>query len=228
MRREEYLKRYDDRLVLEEPLFHVPLRKEYLLKEIGRGKRVLDLGCLGGQFSRLIQEQNNEVYGVEVNPRAAEAAQSRGIRVKVFDLNDGIPFEDEFFDVVNATDILEYIFDTKFLLEECSRVLKSNGTLLFTTPNLNSLSNRIRVLTGGYLGLMGAYPEDHFGEHIRIFNLSKLKELCEYTGFRVVDVRGVPTLTKNLLGYRVLRPLIRAMPQFGELLMVKAKRADET
>ena len=66
MKSREYVRKADA-LAFEEPLFEIPLRKEYLLKEIGRGKRVLDLGCLGGQLSQLIKNQNNDVFGVEAN-----------------------------------------------------------------------------------------------------------------------------------------------------------------
>jgi methionine biosynthesis protein MetW len=221
----EYVRR-QDALASESPLFEIPLRKEYILKEIGRGRRVLDLGCLGGLISKLIKDQNNEVYGVEVNPRAATRAQDRGIRVKVFDLNDGIPFEDGYFDVVNAGEVVESIYDTKFLFEEINRVLKPGGILLFSTPNLNSLSNRLKILTGGYLNLMGAYPDDHFGDHIRVFNIPKIRELCQTTGFRVQDIVGVAALEGGV-SYKLLRPLVKAMPQFGELLVVKAQRVDD-
>lgn len=222
----EYARRYDA-LAMEGPLFDIPVRKEYILKEIGRGKRVLDLGCLGGQISKLIKDQNNEVYAVEVNPKAAKVAEERGIRVKVFDLNDGIPFEDGYFDVVNAGEIIEHIYDTKFLFEECNRVLKPHGVLLFTFPNLNSLQNRVRVLRGDYLAHVGAFPDDHYGENIRIFNLDKARELCHYAGFRVVDVVGVPALAAGTMSYALLRPLVAVAPQLGELIVVKARRADD-
>lgn len=225
MKLNDYIRRYDS-LSAEGPLFEIPVRKEYILKEIGRGKRVLDLGCMGGQISKLIKDQNNEVYGVEVNAKAAELAEKRGIRVKVFDLNDGIPFEDGFFDVVNAGEIVEHLYDTKYLFEEIARVLKPGGLLLFSVPNLNSLSNRLSVLTGGYLSLMGAYPDDHYGGHIRVFNLSKVEEICSQTGFKVVDVVGVPSLEKESVRYRMLQPLVRAVPQLGELLVIKASRGD--
>jgi methionine biosynthesis protein MetW len=226
MKMTEYVRRYD-RLTSEAPLYDIPLRKEYLIREIGRGRRVLDLGCLGGQFSKLIKDQNNDVYGVEVNPKAAAMAESRGIRVKVFDLNDGIPFEDGFFDVVNAGEIIEYIYDTKFLFEEINRVLKPGGLLFLSTPNLNSLSNRVRVLRGGYLSQLGAYPDDHFGENIRVFNAAKIRELCAHTGFRVMDVVGVPALEAGSLSYRLLRPVVHFAPEFGALLIVKARRNDD-
>src|SRR5690348_16731056 len=111
MQMKEYLTKYDS-LASEDALYEIPLRKEYVLSRIGRGKRVLDVGCLGGKISSLIMSQNNEVWGVEVNPAAAAVAERRGVKVKVADVEDGLPFESASFDVVNAGEILEHLYDT--------------------------------------------------------------------------------------------------------------------
>lgn len=239
MQMPEFLQKYDS-LASEEVLFEIPLRKEFILNQIGRGKRVLDVGCLGGKISQLIMEQNNEVWGVEVNPNAAKVAESRGIRVKVANVEDGLPFNSRFFDVVNAGEIVEHLYDTKNFFAECYRVLKPGGAFLFTTPNLNSLENRIRVATGGYLTMVGAYPEDHFGDHIRVFNLAKIQELCRQTGLEIDTVRGVPWLRSRgsgtgrlttrlpdrlldtFLSRKVAQIVGRVSPGTSKLLMVKA------
>lgn len=224
MKMHDYVSRYDS-LASEEELFRIPQRKEYLLKEIGRGKRVLDVGCLGGQLSRLILEAGNEVWGVEINPVAAEAAQSRGIRVKVADAEQGLPFEDESFDVVHAGEVIEHLYDTKAFLAECRRVLKRGGVVIFTTPNLNSLENRLRVVTGGYLSMTGAYPEDHYGSHVRVFNVDKIRELCAQTGFELKDVRGIFSLEPRRRWVEAgLRVAARVAPKLSKLLICKAER----
>lgn len=224
MQMRDYVTKYDS-LASEDSLFEIPLRKEYILSRIGRGKRVLDVGCLGGKISRLIMEQNNEVWGIELNPSAAEAAQKRGVRVKIANIEDGLPFETSSFDFVNAGEIVEHLYDTKYFFEESWRVLKTNGKLLFTTPNLNSLENRIRVVTGGYLTMSGAYPEDHFGSHIRLFNLSKIKEICHQTGFELVDICGIPHLESwGKWADQSLGVVGKLLPSFSKLLMVTAQK----
>ena len=222
----DFVSKYDS-LASEDALFDIPLRKEYVLSRIGKGKRVLDVGCLGGKTARLIMEQNNEVWGVELNSAAAEVARQRGIRVKVADIEEGLPFESSSFDVVNAGEIVERLYDTKSFFEESWRVLKVGGILLFTTPNLNSLENRIRIISGGYLTMVGAYPEDHFGDHIRLFNRSKIKEICRQTGFQLVDVSGIPKLESwgkwvdHSLGI-----VGKILPGFSKMLMVTAKKIE--
>jgi 2-polyprenyl-3-methyl-5-hydroxy-6-metoxy-1,4-benzoquinol methylase len=224
MQLHDYITKYDS-LASEEALYNIPHRKEYLLEQIGRGKRVLDVGCLGGQISRLIMEQNNEVWGLEINPTAAEVARKRGIRVKLADAEKGLPFEDSAFDVVNAGEILEHLYDTKQFFQEARRVLKPGGILLFTTPNLNSLENRFRVVAGGYLSMVGAYPEDHYGSHVRIFNSSKVRELCRQTGFDLKDTRGVFTLERRARWIDApLAVAARVAPNLSKLLMFKAQK----
>lgn len=224
MQIDEYLTKYDS-LASEEAFFRIPLRKEYLLSQIGRGKRVLDVGCMGGQISRLIQEQNNEVWGVEINERAAAEAIRRGIRVKVADVEKGLPFDSASFDVVYAGELLEHLYDTRTFFLDAHRVLKQEGTLLFSTPNLNSFENRMRVIKGDYLSNVGAYPEDHHGQNVRIFNLSKIREICYSTGFEIKDVRGI--FTEEPSSKLLSIPLglaSRLIPGFAKFLMVKARK----
>ena len=224
MQMHDYVSKYDS-LASEEEMYNIPQRKEYLLAQIGRGKRVLDVGCLGGKLSREIISAGNEVWGVEINPTAAEVARKRGVRVKVADVEQGLPFDDAAFDVVHAGEVLEHLYDTKAFFAECRRVLKTGGVLLFTTPNLNSLENRLRVASGGYLSMTGAYPEDHYGNHVRVFNVDKVRELCAQTGFEVSDMRGVFSLEPRARWIDAsLRLAARVAPKFSKLLIFKAEK----
>lgn len=224
MQMHDYVSKYDS-LASEDAFYNIPQRKEYLLAQIGRGKRVLDVGCLGGRLSREIMERNNEVWGVEVNPAAAEVARKRGIRVTVADVEKGLPFDEASFDVVHAGEVLEHLYDTKSFLNECRRVLKDGGILLFTTPNLNSLENRLRVATGGYLSMVGAYPEDHYGSNVRVFNVEKVRELCNQTGLELKEVRGVFGLERRARWLEApLRVAARVAPTLSKLLMFKAEK----
>jgi SAM-dependent methyltransferase len=217
---------HSDRLATEEWQFQIPNRKEYLLAQMGKGKRILDVGCLSGKLSRLMMDQNNEVWGIEVNPAAAELAQRRGVRVKVVDVEqEGFPFESASFDVVHAGEFLEYLYDTKLFFEEARRVLKPGGLLLLTAPNLNSWENRIRVASGGFATGLGAYLEDHFGSHVRVFNLAKLKELCFETDFEIRDVAGVAALDARGWWWDMPMGLVgRCFPSFSKLILITAQK----
>lgn len=225
MKMQEYIRSYDG-LALEDALYEIPVRREYLLSQIGQDMRILDVGCLGGRLSQLLMRKRNEVHGIELNKKAADIASARGIRVRVADVEDGIPFESGFFDIIHAGDVLETLYDTRDFFLECRRTLKPGGTLLFTTPNLNSLDNRVRILLGEFPeGIMGAYPEDHAGQNVRAFNVGKVRELCRETGFRIEEIRGIPSLRPR--GPLLDGPLAlagRFFPNLSRLLLVKATR----
>ena len=45
-----------------------------------------------------------------------------------------IPFEDQFFDGIICTEVLEHVFNIDEVLKELNRVLKPNGKAIITTP----------------------------------------------------------------------------------------------
>jgi len=63
-----------DRLANEGELLQVPGRVDWVLDQVGVGKRVLDIGCRGGSLSRKVLDRNNQVWGLEPHPAAALAA----------------------------------------------------------------------------------------------------------------------------------------------------------
>ena len=63
---------------------------------------------------------------------------------------DTLDFEDESFDLIILAEVIEHLYDPDIVLSECYRILKTNGCLLITTPNLLSWYNRILMMFGYY------------------------------------------------------------------------------
>jgi ubiquinone/menaquinone biosynthesis C-methylase UbiE len=60
-----------------------------------------------------------------------------------------IPVEDETFDVVICCEVIEHMeLDPMFMLAEVNRVLKPQGTLILTTPNITSSRALYKMLRG--------------------------------------------------------------------------------
>jgi len=47
-----------------------------IVKYVDKGKRVLDVDCATGHLAEKLAENDNEVYGIEVDPKAADEAKS--------------------------------------------------------------------------------------------------------------------------------------------------------
>src|SRR5438094_7111122 len=75
------------------------------------GRRVLDLGCRTGALTQHYAP-GNEVVGVDVDGDAlARASERLGIQTLWADVEEGLPFADDSFDVVVAGELLEHLAD---------------------------------------------------------------------------------------------------------------------
>lgn len=82
-----------------------------------------------------------------------------------------LPFTSNSLDIVVAGEIIEHLYDTGDFLEEIKRVLKPEGKLIITTPNLAPLANRARILFGFQPPTCNIELDGQVG-HIRAFTKS--------------------------------------------------------
>jgi len=130
-----------------------------------------------------------------------------------------IPLES--FDVVFAGEIIEHIYDTDAFLQEVYRVLKYDGDLILTTPNLATLGRRILLLFGKNPLIENSLRRDDSSGHIRYFIIETLLELLSLNGFKVVKVAStVINFTKN--GSIKTRMLAKLFPSLGSTIIIKA------
>ena len=104
-----------------------------------RGKRVLEIGCGRGGFSKYLLECGANLVAADFSPAAVAIAKrlltdSLPCDVRVADIQN-IPFSDNEFDVVISLETLEHVPDWEKGLAELVRVTKPDGELIITTPN---------------------------------------------------------------------------------------------
>jgi SAM-dependent methyltransferase len=200
--------------------------KSYKLLENCKPGKILDIGCMGGKSLTNLKQKGWDCYGIELSD-AAEIALARGINCLKHDVSKGIPFNDEFFDVVWAEEVIEHLMDTDSFLAEANRVLKRNGVLIISTPNIASLINRLRLLFGRNLRYV-QYNLNGPG-HIRYYTLDLLRNQLLNHDFRVNKIMGnflsIPDPTKRkFLRKHFLAPLGTWLPSLSENLIVRAEK----
>lgn len=177
-----------------------------LLDERGliRGKRILDLGCGVGIMALAFKKLGGKVTGIDKfifpsasdNPyRIADFKALRrvwdayGITVVEHDILTRLPFEDSAFDAVNSDATVEHLLHSpKGMFTEVHRILKPGGAFLVTTPNLANLLRRVRFIFGRAptWDLKDYFDrEANFTGHRREFTMGELRQMLEWTGFRV-------------------------------------------
>jgi tocopherol O-methyltransferase len=106
-----------------------------------RPQNILDVGCgIGGSSLYLAEKFGARVTGITLSPvqanRAQERAKAAGLEGKAdFKVANALemPFDDNSFDLVWSLESGEHMPDKVKFLQECYRVLKPGGKLIFAT-----------------------------------------------------------------------------------------------
>ena len=158
----------------------VPERIPLLVAAVGRGKRVLDLGCRSGALTQHFLG-GNSVVGLDIDAAALEKAATLGIQPVQANVEEPLPFEDGSFDAVVAGELFEHLQFPDALVAEIGRVLRPGGVLAGSVPNAFRVQSRLRFLRG-------EPPEDD-PTHLRMFSPAALRQLL--SGFERVELSFV-------------------------------------
>ncbi len=147
-------------------------RSRELIKLIGKGKKIIDLGCRDGTLTKYFTK-GNEVFGVDIDQELLTKCRNRlGIRTKHYDLNSPKwPFKKNYYDVVVAGEILEHLFNPEEVLKKIKSLLNSSGMLIGSVPNSFHILDRI-----GFV--FGKTPRGYIDPtHVNMFSVSSLRLL---------------------------------------------------
>jgi SAM-dependent methyltransferase len=112
--------------------------------------RILDVPCGPGILARELHDRGfHDITGVDILPDA-EVPVIEGMRYVRHDIDTPLPFPDSCFDVVVSREGIEHLAGPFLFLRELSRVLRPDGQLFLTTPNIMSVDGRVKFLLTGY------------------------------------------------------------------------------
>jgi ubiquinone/menaquinone biosynthesis C-methylase UbiE len=158
------------------------------------GDRALDIGCGAGDFTAALARYGARPIGVEVASGAVQRARGRhpGLDFRLVAIDGPLPLEDNSFELVWASEVIEHVIDTARWLSEVRRVLVPGGRLLVTTPS----HGRLRVALFG----VERFSEP-LGDHLHLYTRRSLVTLLDEFGFSEVHVQAVegpPLLRRSL------------------------------
>lgn len=144
-------------------------RDEIVKKIVGSmGKvEILELGC-----------GENSLFSDSVK---VDIAKIKGCMQ--VDCNKPLPINRKF-DVIVSLDLIEHLLETDIFLEECKRLLKQDGLLILSTPNVMNICNRLGMIIDD--GTIDRYFNGTFEfGHVRYFTPKSLKKTLEKHNFTV-------------------------------------------
>jgi len=201
------------------------LRIDLALRVLGRGTRLLDVGCGSGALGSVLLSSGRyeEVHGLELSEEAAARARERGLRALAFNLNAGrFPYPDGSFDTVTCLAVIEHVFDPRRLLNEIARVLAPGGTLVLDTPNIRYAKHLWALLVRRRFPITAGDAEDlrlaYDGGHLHYFTYRDIARLLNDRGLK--PERFFRILPPRLLGGGLGAPagVLSRIPGLSELM----------
>ncbi|MCY7410437.1 MAG: class I SAM-dependent methyltransferase [Chitinophagales bacterium] len=165
----------------------LPLESKIILKWIGEGKQVLEIGCHSGDFSEWIQKQNCEVTGIEINAKALQEAKPFLKESYCGDIEHEdfwLQLRNKKFDVIMFEHVLEHLNDPWKVLANSKKFLGKNGLLIIALPNISNADSRFNMFFGNF-----DYEETGVMDktHLRFFNQKTTKEMILKAGYVIEE-----------------------------------------
>ncbi|MEI8349050.1 MAG: class I SAM-dependent methyltransferase [Candidatus Omnitrophota bacterium] len=152
------------------------------LHSLPKNLRILDAGCGEGVLVEEFLTKGYQITGIDLNYESEYVQRADILH---------LPYPDNTFDVILMLDMIEHISfeDQPRALSEAKRVLRPDGALVMSVPNLVHLNSRVRNLLTGKFDRTDK-EENHPGERPYKENIMLLTN----AGFDIKKIKGI-TLT---------------------------------
>ena len=158
---------------------------------------VLDVACGQGAFMRRLMQLGYRAFGMDL----VDDAKSNVVEaeVRAIDLDDPVALRDVSselagqFDAVVSLETIEHLKAPWMFLDFCVRVLKDDGHLILSTPNVSTLASRMLFLYSGRFMLFGDKNARTMG-HINPLPSWEIELMLQSVGLISVSREGVGSI----------------------------------
>ncbi|MBS1794532.1 MAG: methyltransferase domain-containing protein [Acidobacteria bacterium] len=208
---------------------------ENILKNAGRGT-LLDVPAGEGALALRLKNLGFDVACCDLYTEIFKLPETE---IKRGNLDAALPYDDASFDYVVCVEGLEHIENPANAIREFARILRENGTLIVSVPNIMNIEERLKWLFNGYTShfkplsaetLDGIRREfggmEEIALHVNPIGYSEVRFLLEKNGFRLEDT-FLDKPKRNSWAYRPLVGLIRLAARFASPSKRKSRWTDE-
>jgi len=202
--------RWWDRNSEFKPLHDInPLRLNYIKEQCGgslEGKRILDIGCGGGILSESLALEGASVVGIDLAEAGLEVA-------KLHLLESGLDIDYQFisaeelaqsesgsFDVIACLEMLEHVPDPSLIIEACSKLIKPDCQLFFSTINRNPKSYFFAIVGAEYVLNLLPKGTHHYEKFIRPSEIDEWARAYDLSISSMIGMTYNPITKKYKLG----------------------------
>ena len=154
---------------------------EYLRKT--QSNKLLSVGCGLLDQVKILETAGFDVYGVDID------IANDTDRLKFHDLNqyNDLPFDEQKFDFVLCQEVIEHIENPWLLFRKIKRVLKKDGIIVLTTPNILSRNSR-QYFMNSAVGFFESFNEESIWQHINPLPFWEIMHIANYNDFELLKL----------------------------------------
>ena len=185
-------KEFNDREMLFENDSFERRKLKKLVSLAPKTGKVLEVGCGYGFLSFLMLVKNRQVFATDIVKGIAQKPLSKGVIFKKISQGK-FTFENNTFDCIISTDVIEHVLEESNFMEECWRVLKKEGKLIMATPNIYRLSFWLKTLVfqkPKFPNKGNFDPIFKTDQHLREYDKKRLRFLFEKDRCKDVEIFG--------------------------------------
>lgn len=172
-----------------------PLRLKFIDQRANlSGKRVLDIGCGGGILAEAMAALGAEVTGIDLGRAPLAVAKlhlkesGRQVTYQQISAEELARQRPGAFDVVTCLEMLEHVPDPASTIQACSRLVKPEGQVFFSTINRNPKSWLFAVVGAEYvLNLLPRGTHDY----MKFIKPSELERWARHAGLTIRELTGM-------------------------------------
>jgi ubiquinone/menaquinone biosynthesis C-methylase UbiE len=170
---------------------------------------LLEIPAGEGAMAWQLHKLGYTVTGGDIDPSFFKVPP---IRCVYLDMNHAFPFPDAQFDFVSCIEGIEHLEDQFRFIRECHRVLRPNGCIVLSTPNILNLASRLKFLFSGFYSLVPR-PINEFSQvpvfdHIHPVTYYQLRYILHTQGFEITEA-ATDLFRRSAVPIYLLKPLIR-------------------
>ena len=187
-----------------------------------KGMHILDFGCGQGAFSQRLVDIGMIVDACDINTDQIKANVNKKITL---DLNKEInpdSFSDKY-DMLIALEILEHLQNPCKYLNDCLTLLKDDGIIVLSTPNISNFVSRLRFFMMG--SLIAFENPDLAHGHITPLSFIQIENICDHFRLEILKKGNAgPVPIIHISGFSVFSLLRNTILQLFYPFMSGPKR----
>lgn len=196
-----------------------------------RGKLICDLPCGAGSFS--VRLATLGAVPVPVDIMRHEPYYYHQDQLRLADANEGIPCEDGSLDAMVSIEGIEHFENPTHFLRECARVVKPDGFVVISTPNVDSFRSRKSAFLKGYPRFFEPVStEEKASGHQLPIDMVFFRGAARRAGLEIVRTTvnrpgraWLARLLAPVFSRRLPHEMRSAIPLFGDVMIYVLRRS---